>query len=174
MNDFWLMGERILPSKREIDGQREPKTDRDAMKKSIVGVPALSVAAAASLSAFAGCNRAPAPVAEPGAPTAMVVPTTTAVPTTTVVPIARAVPVAPAVSVLPLSKISLANYNLVRLGMTKNQVQTILGAPTSAETKDLVIFKKTTYRYEEGARFIEFTFKNDELDSKDSNLGTAE
>ncbi len=139
-----------------------------AMKKSFVGIPGSSAAAIATLLALAGCNRAPAPVAEPGAPTTMVVPTTTAVPTTTVVP------VAPAVPALPLSKISLANYNLVRLGMTRNQVQTILGPPTSAETKDLVIFKKTTYRYEDGARFIELTFKNDELDSKDSNLGTAE
>ena len=75
---------------------------------------------------------------------------------------------------MPLSKITMANYDSIRLGMSKDQVQTILGAPTSAETKDVVIFKKTTYRYEDGAKFIELTFKNDELDSKDSNLGTAQ
>jgi hypothetical protein len=36
--------------------------------------------------------------------------------------------------------------------------------------KDMFVFKRTTYRYEEGAKFALFTFKNDELDSKDGNL----
>ncbi len=142
------------------------------MKKPFAGV--LLLAVATSLLALAGCDRAPAPATESAMPTTTVVPTTTAVPTTTEVPVATAIPVAPAVPATPLSKISLANYNLIRLGMSKDQVQTILGAPTSAETKDVVIFKKTTYRYEDGARFIELTFKNDELDSKDSNLSAAE
>jgi len=34
----------------------------------------------------------------------------------------------------------------------------------------MLIFKKTSYRYEEGSKFALFTFKNDELDSKESNL----
>lgn len=79
-------------------------------------------------------------------------------------------PAAPAVSAIPLSKVTLANSNQIRLGMSMAQVQTILGPATTAETKDMVIFKKTTYRYEDGAKFILLTFKNDELDSKDSNL----
>jgi hypothetical protein len=54
--------------------------------------------------------------------------------------------------------------------MSKTQVESILRPPTTAETKDMVIFKKTTYRYEEGTEFILLTFKNDELESKDSNL----
>jgi hypothetical protein len=45
-----------------------------------------------------------------------------------------------------------------------------MGPPTSTETKDMIIFKRTTYRYEEGAKFAPFTFKNDELDSKEGNL----
>ncbi|MGI8956301.1 MAG: outer membrane protein assembly factor BamE domain-containing protein [Chthoniobacterales bacterium] len=69
------------------------------------------------------------------------------------------------------SKLTSANYDQVTLGMSKAQVETILGAPTSAETKDVVIFKKTTYRYEEGKKFALITFKNDEVDSKDTNLG---
>lgn len=69
------------------------------------------------------------------------------------------------------SKLTSANYDQVTLGMSKSQVETILGSPTSAETKDLVIFKKTTYRYEDGAKFAMITFKNDEVDSKDTNLG---
>jgi outer membrane protein assembly factor BamE (lipoprotein component of BamABCDE complex) len=69
------------------------------------------------------------------------------------------------------SKLTSANYDQVTLGMSKTQVETILGKPTSAETKDMVIFKKTTYRYEDGEKFAIITFKNDELDSKDTNLG---
>jgi hypothetical protein len=33
-----------------------------------------------------------------------------------------------------------------------------------------VIFKKTTYRYEEGKKFAMITFKNDEVEGKDGNL----
>ena len=69
------------------------------------------------------------------------------------------------------SKLTSANYDQVTLGMSKAQVETILGSPTSADTKDMVIFKKTTYRYEDGKKFAMITFKNDEVDSKDTNLG---
>ena len=34
----------------------------------------------------------------------------------------------------------------------------------------MVLFEKTTWRYEEGKKFVILTFKNDQLDSKDSNL----
>jgi hypothetical protein len=73
-------------------------------------------------------------------------------------------------NVLSGSRLTLANYDQVAAGMSKAQVEKIMGPPTSMETKDMLIFKKTSYRYEEGARFAMFTFKNDELDSKDSNL----
>jgi outer membrane protein assembly factor BamE (lipoprotein component of BamABCDE complex) len=69
------------------------------------------------------------------------------------------------------SKLTTANYDQITLGMSKAQVETILGPPTTAETKDMVIFKKTTYRYEDGKKFAIITFKNDEVDSKDTNLG---
>jgi outer membrane protein assembly factor BamE (lipoprotein component of BamABCDE complex) len=74
-------------------------------------------------------------------------------------------------SVISGSRLTPANYDQVRLGMSKTQVETILGPPTTMETKDMLIFKKTTYRYEDGKKFALITFKNDELDSKDSNLG---
>ena len=74
-------------------------------------------------------------------------------------------------SVLSGSKLTPANYDQVSMGMSKTQVETILGKPTSAETKDMIIFKKTTYRYEDGKKFAMITFKNDEVDSKDGNLG---
>jgi outer membrane protein assembly factor BamE (lipoprotein component of BamABCDE complex) len=74
-------------------------------------------------------------------------------------------------SILSGSRLTPENYDQVRLGMSKAQVETILGPPTTMETKDMLIFKKTTYRYEDGKKFVLVTFKNDELDSKDSNLG---
>jgi len=69
------------------------------------------------------------------------------------------------------SKLTPANYDQITNGMSKAQAERILGSPTSIETKDMVIFKKTTYRYEDGKKFAIITFKNDEVDSKDSNLG---
>jgi SmpA / OmlA family len=76
----------------------------------------------------------------------------------------------PGQNVLTGSKLTPVNYNQITTGMTKAQVERIMGPPTTMETKDMVIFKRTTYRYEEGAKFALFTFKNDELDSKEGNL----
>ncbi len=70
------------------------------------------------------------------------------------------------------SKLTLANYNQITTGMAKAQVEQILGAPTSVDSKDVLIYKKTTYRYEDGKKFAMITFKNDEVDGKDTNLGT--
>ena len=69
------------------------------------------------------------------------------------------------------SKLNTANYDQISVGMSKAQVERILGAPTTVETKDVLVFKKTTYRYEDGKKFAMITFKNDEVDGKDSNLG---
>ena len=69
------------------------------------------------------------------------------------------------------SKLTLSNYNQITTGMTKAQVEKILGPPTSTETKDMLIFKKTTWRYEGGKKFAMITFKNDEVDGKETNLG---
>ena len=70
------------------------------------------------------------------------------------------------------SRITPVNYDKISLKMSQEQVKDILGPPSSAKTDDMVIFKKTTFRYEEGDKFIVLTFKNDELDSKDGNLET--
>jgi len=68
------------------------------------------------------------------------------------------------------SKLTLDNYNQITTGMSKAQVEKILGPPTSMETKDMLVFKKTIWRYEDGRKFAQITFKNDEVDSKDANL----
>ena len=72
-----------------------------------------------------------------------------------------------------------ANYDQVTTGMNKAQVEKILGPPTKQESKQSLIFGSgqsrwqpvTTYRYQEGEKFIEITFKDDKVDKKDSNLG---
>ena len=74
-------------------------------------------------------------------------------------------------NVLTGSKLTLDNYNQITTGMSKAQVEKILGPATSMETKDMIIFKKTSWRYEDGEKFAVITFKNDEVDSKDTNLG---
>ena len=75
-------------------------------------------------------------------------------------------------NVLTGSKLTVDNYNQITTGMSKAQVEKILGPPTSMETKDMLIFKKTIWRYEDGQKFAQITFKNDEVDSKDTNLGS--
>ncbi|HEY1894029.1 MAG TPA: outer membrane protein assembly factor BamE [Chthoniobacterales bacterium] len=75
-------------------------------------------------------------------------------------------------NVMTGSKLALDNYNQITTGMSKAQVEKILGPPTSMETKDILIFKKTIWRYEDGQKFAQITFKNDEVDGKDTILGT--
>ena len=69
------------------------------------------------------------------------------------------------------SQLTRANYDKITVGMSKAQVEHILGRATTVETKDMIIFSKTTYRYEDGKNFAMITFKNDEVDGKDTNLG---
>ncbi len=69
------------------------------------------------------------------------------------------------------SRLTQANYDKITVGMSKAQVEHILGKPTTVETKDMIIFSKATYRYEDGKKFAMITFKNDEVDGKDTNLG---
>ena len=73
----------------------------------------------------------------------------------------------------PVSKLNRANYDQIHEKASKSEVQAILGAPTSTNTEDKLIYKRTTWRYVEGDKYINITFKNDELDSKDTNLGTG-
>ena len=70
------------------------------------------------------------------------------------------------------SRLTRANYDQITVGMSKAQVEHILGRPTTVDTKDMIIFSKTTYKYEDGKKFAIITFKNDEVDGKDTNLGT--
>ncbi|MEY2487284.1 MAG: hypothetical protein QOG67_3817 [Verrucomicrobiota bacterium] len=67
-------------------------------------------------------------------------------------------------------RITKANVDEVTEGMSKKQVESILGPPTSIDSKDFVVMKKTTYVYRQGKDTITIVFKDDKLQSKDSTL----
>ena len=67
-------------------------------------------------------------------------------------------------------RITKANVDEVTEGMSKKQVESILGPPTSLRTEDFVIMKKTTYIYRQGKDTVTIVFKDDKVQSKDSTL----
>ncbi len=71
---------------------------------------------------------------------------------------------------LPGNRLTKANVAQVTEGMTKKQVESILGAPTSMETKDLLVLKKTTYVYSQGKDSVTIVFKDDKVESKESTI----
>jgi outer membrane protein assembly factor BamE (lipoprotein component of BamABCDE complex) len=77
-----------------------------------------------------------------------------------------------AIPALHETKMTRANYDQIHDKASKEEVRAILGPPTSENTEDKIIYKRSTWRYVEGDKYINITFKNDELDSKDTNLGT--
>jgi outer membrane protein assembly factor BamE (lipoprotein component of BamABCDE complex) len=67
-------------------------------------------------------------------------------------------------------RITKANVDQIMDGMSKKQVESILGPPTSLSTEDFVIMKKTTYVYRQGKDTVTIVFKDDKVQSKDSTL----
>jgi len=67
-------------------------------------------------------------------------------------------------------RITKANVNEVTEGMSKKQVESILGPPTSIDTKDLLIMKTTTYLYRQGKETVTVFFKDDKVQTKQSTL----
>src|SRR5258705_5524219 len=75
-----------------------------------------------------------------------------------------------AVSCTPGKRITKANVDEVTEGMSKKQVESILGPPTSINNEDFVIMKKTTYVYRQGKDTVTIVFKHDKVQAKDSTL----
>ena len=75
-----------------------------------------------------------------------------------------------AVSCTPGKRITKANVDEVTEGMSKKQVESILGPPTSINNEDFVIMKKTTYVYRQGKDTVTIVFKDDKVQAKDSTL----
>jgi outer membrane protein assembly factor BamE (lipoprotein component of BamABCDE complex) len=67
-------------------------------------------------------------------------------------------------------RITKANVDEIQEGMSKKQVESILGPPTSIDNKDFIVMKKTTYVYRQGKDSVTVVFKDDKLQSKDSTL----
>jgi outer membrane protein assembly factor BamE (lipoprotein component of BamABCDE complex) len=63
-----------------------------------------------------------------------------------------------------------ANVDQVTEGMSKKQVESILGPPTSAETKEFLLLKRTTYSYQQSNGTVTILFKDDKVEAKSSTL----
>jgi outer membrane protein assembly factor BamE (lipoprotein component of BamABCDE complex) len=70
----------------------------------------------------------------------------------------------------PSKQLTKANVNEVAEGMSKKQVESILGLPTTIDSKDFVVLKKTTYVYDQGKESVTIIFKDDKVQSKVSTL----
>jgi outer membrane protein assembly factor BamE (lipoprotein component of BamABCDE complex) len=67
-------------------------------------------------------------------------------------------------------RITKANVDEVTEGMSKKQVESILGPPTTIDNKDFIVMKKTTYVYREGKDTVTIVFKDDKVTEKQSTL----
>jgi outer membrane protein assembly factor BamE (lipoprotein component of BamABCDE complex) len=67
-------------------------------------------------------------------------------------------------------RLTKANVDEVLDGMAKKQVESILGPPTTVDTKDFVVLKKTVYVYDQGKESVTIVFKDDKVQSKVSTL----
>ncbi len=67
-------------------------------------------------------------------------------------------------------RLTKANVDEVAQGMSRKQVESILGPPTSVDSTNLLILKKVTYIYQQGSESVTIVFVNDEVSSKESTL----
>ncbi len=67
-------------------------------------------------------------------------------------------------------RLTQANVDQVSEGMTKKQVESILGPPTDVDTKDFMLLKRTTYVYRQSNGAVTVLFKDDKVVAKSSTL----
>jgi outer membrane protein assembly factor BamE (lipoprotein component of BamABCDE complex) len=67
-------------------------------------------------------------------------------------------------------RLSKANVDEVTEGMSKKQVESILGPPTNIDNQDFIVMKKTTYVYRQGKDTVTIVFKDDKVTDKQSTL----
>jgi len=67
-------------------------------------------------------------------------------------------------------RLTKANVDEVTEGMSKKQVESILGPPTNIDNKDFVIMKRTVYVYRQGKDTVTIVFKDDKVADKHSTL----
>ena len=66
-------------------------------------------------------------------------------------------------------RLTKANVDEVAEGMSRKQVESILGLPTTVDSKDAQL-KRTTYDYVQGKESVTIVFKEDKVQSKASTL----
>lgn len=67
-------------------------------------------------------------------------------------------------------RLTQANVEQVSEGMTKKQVESILGPPTTVDTKDFMLMRRTTYIYQQSNGAVTILFKDDKVVAKSSTL----
>jgi outer membrane protein assembly factor BamE (lipoprotein component of BamABCDE complex) len=67
-------------------------------------------------------------------------------------------------------RITKANVDQVTEGMSKKQVESILGQPTSLKTEEPATMKRTSYVYRQGKDTVTIVFQDDKVQSKDSTI----
>ena len=67
-------------------------------------------------------------------------------------------------------RLTKANVAEVTDGMSRKQVESILGPPTSIDSTDLLIMKKVRYGYQQDHESVTIVFLNDKVASKESSL----
>jgi outer membrane protein assembly factor BamE (lipoprotein component of BamABCDE complex) len=67
-------------------------------------------------------------------------------------------------------RLTKANVDEVSKGMSRKQVESVLGPPTSIDSANQLVTKKVTYVYRQGNELVTIVFLNDEVTSKESNL----
>jgi hypothetical protein len=66
-----------------------------------------------------------------------------------------------------------ANLDRIQTDMSPAEVETILGAPTSSDSKPIPIVggTQTTYSYENGTSAVTIVFKNNQVKEKSGTFG---
>ncbi len=69
------------------------------------------------------------------------------------------------------TRLTAANIAKIQPGMNRTQVENLLGPAATSETKDMLVFKKTTSTYTEGKDSVEVIYKNQEVEEVHSTIG---
>ena len=67
-------------------------------------------------------------------------------------------------------RITKANVDKVTEGMSKKQVESILGQPTSSKTEGPAIIRQTTYVYRQAKDTVTIVFRDDKVQKNDSTV----
>ncbi|HEY0369207.1 MAG TPA: outer membrane protein assembly factor BamE [Chthoniobacterales bacterium] len=67
-------------------------------------------------------------------------------------------------------RLTKANVDQVSIGMPRKEVESILGLPTTNETKEFGRLRLTTYVYKQTNGTVTISFQDDKVDTKESTI----